>query len=139
LFKAAERVAQLRILRETAVEAMRFFDQFRPRLVGSVLSGTATRHSDVNLHLFATPAEEVIFFLMEHKIPYESSERRLRIARNEYAYFPVLGFSADAVSVEVTIFELSMEREAPRSPVDGRPMRRADRATVLALLNEDGD
>ncbi len=52
LFKADERVAQLRILRETAVEAMRFFDQFRPRLVGSVLSGTATRHSDVNLHLF---------------------------------------------------------------------------------------
>ena len=31
--------------------------EFEPRLVGPVLSGTATEHSDVQLHLFADSAE----------------------------------------------------------------------------------
>jgi len=32
---------------------MRYLREFEPRLVGAVLSGTATEHSEVQLHLFA--------------------------------------------------------------------------------------
>ena len=48
------------------------------RLVGSVLSGAITDNSDVNLHLFADTPESVAIRLMEHDIPYECGERRVR-------------------------------------------------------------
>jgi len=134
LFKAAEQPLQLRLLRQTAVEAMRFLARFRPRLVGAVLNGTAGPHADVKLHLFADTSEEVALFLLEHTIPFETSERRLRLGNGEYATFPVFGFGAGGVDIDLTVFSRGAEREAPRSPVDGRPMRRAGLAEVQALL-----
>jgi hypothetical protein len=136
LFKSKEQANRLRILRQTALDAMHFFNRFRPRLVGSVLSGTAGPYSDVNLHLFADTPEEVVLFLLDNTIPFEDSERRLRLANGEYAYFPVFSFKAGDINVDLTVFNRKGEREAPRSPVDGRPMRRASFTQVQALLEE---
>ncbi len=134
LFQAPKQKQQLTKLRRTALDAMRFLNRFRPRLVGQVLIGTANRHSVINLHLFADTSEEVMFFLMEHNIPFETSQRRLRINNNHYAYFPMISFQADNMSVEITIFSPREERDPPRSPVDGRPMQRAGIKEVEALL-----
>ncbi len=136
LFQAEKQTLQLRTLRAAAIEAMEFFARFRPRLVGPVLSGIAGLHSEVNLHVFADTPEEIILFLMEKHIPLEPSERRLRLCNGEYAYFPVLAFEAGEVGIDLTIFPVQSEREAPRSPVDGQPMRRADLDTVQTLLEE---
>lgn len=137
LFKSAEQPTQLRIRREAAAEAMRFLECFRPRLVGSVLNGTAGAYSDVNLHLFVDTPEEVIIFLMEHNIPYQLAERRLRLGNGEHACFPVLRFAGGVVNIELTIFPRAAERQAPRNPVDGRPMQRANLAKVRLLLAEE--
>lgn len=137
LFNAAKQSAQLRELRQTAVEAMRFFARFHPRLVGSVLTGTAGPYANINLHLFADTPEEVVWFLMDHTIPFATSERRLRLGNGEYAYFPVLSFGAGDASIDLTVFTPRKGRESPRSPVDGRPMRRASLAEVQALLDAD--
>ncbi|MFO1371738.1 MAG: hypothetical protein U1F42_04865 [Candidatus Competibacteraceae bacterium] len=125
---------QLRALRETALDAMRFLTRFRPRLVGSVLTGTACPHSDISLHLFADVPEEVALFLMEHNRPFETSERRLRLSNGEHACFPVFRFEAGERCINLTVFQPLAEREAPRSPVDSRPMRRASVIEVQALL-----
>lgn len=138
LFRSAEQPRQLRRRREAAVEAMRFFTRFRPRLVGAVLDGTAGPHSEVSLHVFADTPEEVVLFLLEHNIPFETTERRLRLNSGEYAWFPTLGFAAGDVNVELTVLPQQAERHAPRSPVDGRPMRRASLAAVQGLLDEEG-
>jgi hypothetical protein len=135
LFQANEQPVQLRVLREAAMEAMEFFDHFRPRLIGSVFSGTANAHSDVNLHLFADAPEEVVFFLIEHDIPFETSERRLRVSASQYASFPAFTFGAGDVNFELTIFPRDAHRQPPLSPIDGRPMPRADLARVRALLD----
>lgn len=137
LFKATEQPMHLRVRREAAAKAMRFLERFRPRLVGSVLNGTAGAHSDVTLHLFVDTLEEVIIFLMEHNIPYQSAERRLRLGNGEHACFPVLSFAAGEVNIDLTIFPREAERQAPRNPVDGRPMQRANLAKVQILLAEE--
>ncbi|HXH03328.1 MAG TPA: hypothetical protein VNN09_08410 [Candidatus Competibacteraceae bacterium] len=136
LFKSSRQPEQLRSLRLIAVQAMRFLQRFRPRLVGSVLHGSAGAHSDVNLHIFADTPEEVMLFLMEQGIPFESSQRRLRYGKGDPVTRPVLSFSADGVAIELTVFPPKAEREAPRSPVDGKPMKRAGLAAVEALLRE---
>ncbi len=129
--------ARLRRLRRVAAETMRLLAEFEPRLVGSVLSGTAGEHSDVNLHLFADAPERVALFLAERRIPYEEAERRLRPAagRDPHPY-PAFRFVAGDVAVELTVFPFDGLRQAPCSPLDGRPMRRAGLAAVEALLAE---
>lgn len=138
LFRSAEQPLQLRRRRQAAVEAMQFLARFRPRLVGAVLDGTAGAHSEVSLHVFADTPEEVVLFLLEHNIPFETTERRLRLSSGEYAWFPTLGFAAGDVNVELTVLPQQAEHHAPRSPVNGRPMRRAGLAAVQGLLDEEG-
>lgn len=134
LFMGRSQVDHLRELRKAAVEAMEYFGRFRPKLVGSVLDGTAGEHSDVNLHLFADTVEDVSIFLMDHDIPFEMGERRFNFGRNGYLSFPTYRFFAGAVAVDLTVFSADGLREAPRSRVDGTPMRRANVGSVRALL-----
>jgi hypothetical protein len=134
LFRGEQQTSHLRVLRKAAVQAMRFLSGFKPRLVGSVLSGTAGRHADINLHLFADTPEEVSLFLMDNNIPFHPAQKRLRINREAWQEFPAYEFMAGEQAVELVVFPREGRREAPRSPVDGRPMRRARVEEVEALL-----
>ncbi|MDQ5911361.1 MAG: hypothetical protein QG599_3458 [Pseudomonadota bacterium] len=136
LFQADRQPQQLQKLREAALDAMRFLADFRPRLVGSVLSGTAGPNTTIQLHLFADTPEDVALFLMNRRIPFESSERRLKPGNGEPVSLPVFRFSAGDHDFDLTVFAPLAEREAPRSPVDGRPMRRAGPADLEVLLAE---
>ena len=71
LYQAEEQPIILRDLREIAVRAMEHFARFNPYLVGSVLTGTAGEHSDINLHLFADSAKEFEIFLLNEKSEFE--------------------------------------------------------------------
>jgi hypothetical protein len=113
---------------------MQLLASFKPRLVGPVFHGTANLNSEINLHVFADTPEEVIFFLMERNIPFTSSQRRMRFNNNNYTEIPVLDFNAGETVIDLAIFDERSERESPRSPVDGRAMRRADLAEVQNLL-----
>ena len=134
LFGGAGRPALLRRLRQVAVEAVASLRRFEPRLVGSVLHGTATEHSDVNLHVFAETPEEVAFFLMDQGIPYEVVERRFRFGREEPVGVPAYRFVAGDVPVELAVFSVNGLREAPRSRIDGQPMVRAALGAVREQL-----
>lgn len=136
LFRADSQPRRLRELREAAKQAMGLFSDFRPRLVGPVLAGTADEHAPVNLHLFADTPEQVDLFLMERQIPYELDERILRMRSEQQERFPLYRFMAGDVVVEMTVFPEKGLRQAPLSPVDGRPMERAPLSSVEALLRE---
>lgn len=134
LFRSDTQPKNLRHLRETARNALRLFASFNPRLVGPVLSGTASEHAIVYLHLFSDLAEEVAVFLMEKGIPYEHAARKLKSGAGVQREYPVYKFVAGDVPIEATVFEVDGIREAPMSPVDGRPMRRGSLRDVELLL-----
>jgi hypothetical protein len=125
---------ELSAMRSTALEAMRLFSDFEPRLVGPLLTGTATAHNDITLHLFADTPESVAVRLIDRSIPHEVRERRLRVSRDEVEAFPVLRFHAGGHDIDATIFPRDGIRQAPPGPVDGRPMRRATAEEVANLL-----
>ena len=50
--------------------------------------------------------------------------------------YPGLRFAVDNRRVEATVLPLDGIRQAPVSPVDGRPMRRADVAELTSLLDD---
>ncbi|NIR28129.1 MAG: hypothetical protein GWN84_02095 [Gammaproteobacteria bacterium] len=136
LFQGESQARHLRDLRRAALEAMRFLSRFRPRLVGSVLRGTAHAHSDVNLHVFADAPEDVAFFLMDEGVPYETADRRLRQSADASEVAPVYRFIAGGVTIDLTVFPPSRLRQAPLSPINGKPMERAHARAVEALLGE---
>jgi hypothetical protein len=134
LFGGDEHVESLLAQRLAAAEAMRWLRDFQPRLVGPVLHGTATLHNDVQLHVFADRAESVAFHLMDHGVPYEVGEKRLKLNADRVLTQPSLEFEIDAQAIEVVVFPVDGIRQSPVSPVDGKPMRRADLAEVEALI-----
>jgi hypothetical protein len=125
----------LRGLRETALWAMELLSPFTPRLVGPVLHGTAAANSAVNLHVFADSAEMVAMSLQDRSVAYRAYERRLKSRRDFAESFAGFRFDRDESQIEATVFPVDGMRQAPISPVDGKPMRRADINTIVELLN----
>jgi hypothetical protein len=120
--------------RRIALDAMRMLGEFQPRLVGSVLNGTATNYSDINLHLFADASESVAIHLLEIGVPHEFYERRVKMDAEHSHYYPALRFEANGRTVDATVFPIDGIRQSPYSPVDGKPMKRADAREVSALI-----
>jgi hypothetical protein len=134
LFQGAKLPNRLAHLRELALDAMRFLQTFDPRLVGPVLTGTVTEYAVIELHVSADTPEQIALWLDENAIPYEQSERRVRFGGDRYEALPAYRFTADDVTVELCVFNRRSVRETPLSPVDGRPMKRANIAEVETLI-----
>jgi hypothetical protein len=134
LFGAERHEAGIALLRRSALEAMRLMADFQPRLVGPVLAGTASPHSEISLHLFTESPESVSLRLEERGVPHEVVERRMRYERDRIVSYPALRFVAGRQTVDAVVFPLDGIRQAPCSPVDGKPMRRASAAEVEAML-----
>lgn len=134
LFQGERQADALRTRREAALQAMEFFEAFRPRLVGRVLEGTADAHTPVALHLHADDADEVARFLDEAGIPADSGSRRLRLDRVRASSAPVWTFEADGLAFDLTVLPMDTLRQAPLCAADDRPMQRASQAQLRLLL-----
>jgi hypothetical protein len=134
LFLADTQPRELRHLRESAIQAMRLFRDFSPRLVGPVLAGTASTNSGIQLHLFADAPELLVMFLLDRDIPFDTAERRFRDADGNLFMMPEYRFMAGDVEIAAAVFPEKGIRRAPLSPVDGRPMQRAAIKDVETLL-----
>jgi len=137
LFLGTDQSAEVRRRREAAMNALAFFRDFGPRLVGATLAGTADANSEVALHLHCDDADAVPRWLDEHGIPVQARSRHLRLDRQREDEFPVWLFSAEDLSFDITVLPADVLRQAPLSVVDGRPMRRASLAQLRALLAEE--
>jgi len=135
LFQSESQPLHLQSRRRIAGSAMRLLRDFRPVLTGSVLTGTASRHSHVDLHVFSDEPEQIGFLLDEHAIPYRLLGRTLKHTRNDSRDYPVYQFRAEDVPVNLIVIPLNRMHNAPLSPVDGKPMQRAGLDKVERLLD----
>ena len=139
LFGRESHLDLLRVLREAALSAMELLAPFTPRLVGPVLHGTAAANSAVNLHVFSDSAELVAESLQNRSVQFRVYERRIKSRRDHVETFSGFRFTHDNSSIEATVFPVDGMRQAPISPVNGKPMQRADKNTVLVLLGTDSE
>jgi hypothetical protein len=133
LFGGEQHATSLREQRRVALEAMRMLEKFEPRLVGAVLNGTATEHSDIQLHVFSDSPEAVYTHLMDRRFEYEVFERKVRMTAERLVAVPSVRFEMEQEMVEAFVFPGDGIRQSPTSPVDGKPMRRAGMIEVAAL------
>src|SRR3569833_2562189 len=95
LFGGESHTESLYAQRRAALSAMRYLHEFEPRLVGPVLTGTATEHSDVQLHLFTDSAESVALKLMDQRVPYEETEKQNKKNTEQKQAYPGVRFEMD--------------------------------------------
>ena len=133
LYQKEEQPAQLRHLREVAVRVMRELEAFRPALVGSVLSGTAGMHSDVNLQVFTDDPKALAMFLLNKRYRFEEGSRRVRRGER-MEEVPQATLEIDDTMVTITVLDPGDERSAPRPRGETDAPLRARLAEVEAML-----
>jgi hypothetical protein len=136
LFHARELPGTVRHLLEVALDAMRLLAPFEPRLTGPLLNGMATSYSEVPLQVFPDEPEQIALHLREHGIPFEQDTRRLRFGGDRQDTVPVFRFMAGDTALEICVLPPSGLREAPLSPIDARPMKRAALKEVERLFSD---
>ena len=137
LYGGPEHSRTLLELREGAASAMRFLQDFRPRLVGPVLEGTADEHSRISLHVFADDPDAVVHFLMERHLPFSQETRRIRWHDGSARDLEIVVLEGGGQVVELIQLIGPEARQAPPSPVDGRAQRRAALAEVETMIAAD--
>ncbi len=137
LYQADEQQTRLRHLRENAREMMQLLAQFDPHLSGSVLSGSAGKYSDINIHLFTDSVKDVEMFLLNRQIPYRSRERRVYIGGDPRSV-PNFSVSTEDADFDITVFQPNDLRHQLRTTAVGKPFDRARIDWLNSMLGSGG-
>ena len=147
LFAADSHPALLAALRKVALQLMDRLSSFNPHLVGAVLNGTATEHSNIELDLYTDSAKDVEMSLLNAGIDFdvESAEDSERPRAEECISFvwPAresgLPPTLRQLGVRLSIYETDAVRVAPRhrsasaNEFDLHPVAAGGRASTSAL------
>ena len=120
--------------RHAALEAMRFFGAFQPRLVGDVLSGELHANSVVELHLHHDEPEAVQRFLEDHQLPATLRTGHIRLDHGRPTAVLSWHLQADGTPFALYVLPESALRQPPLREVDDTPLPRASRAQLQTLL-----
>jgi hypothetical protein len=116
-------------LREEALAAMHRFAPFHPYLTGSVLSGTAGAHSDINLMLYSDDVKAVLLFLLKHNLEFDDGEWLVRLGGREESVPSYTLTSETGTPIHIVVLPENALHSGSR-----HPDTHADTAAVAALL-----
>ena len=135
LYGGSSHRQNLEQMRHAAIHIMRLLGDFNPRLVGSVLDGTAGRHSRIAFHVFADSIESVVLFFSERDIDFSQEQRQIRWHTGGHRFIPLIVSGFEGHAVDLAVFEPVSLRQAPPSPIDGKPQPRATLPEVEFLVS----
>ncbi len=134
LHEGQRRTENLRRMRLEALRMMRILKAFRPRLIGSTLTGHVRKGSDIDLHVFSDSVEAVAAALEAEGIRYEIERKRVRKHGVETVYRHVHAF--EHFPLELTVYGSNMAHYVFKSSVTGGPIPRVSIAELEQLLAE---
>src|SRR5688572_22395199 len=102
LHEGDKRTANLRDMRLHALRVMRLLCRFRPRLIGSVMTGHVRKGSDIDLHLFSDHVEPVTSTLEEEGLQFDV-ERKHIVKHGEARVFTHVHVY-DTFNFELTVY-----------------------------------
>jgi len=133
IYGSADQANILRELRTTALNAMKLFKDYTPKLTGSVLSGYAGKNSRIDIHLFTDTVEDIAVILMEHNIPYQLAETRLNFNKKISKIFPKFQFFAGDHQLNLTVIPNRQKNNLPLNTSNGQSIQRASIKQVEKL------
>jgi len=125
----------LRRMRLEALRMMRVLTSFRPRLVGSTLTGHVRKGSDIDLHVFSDSVEAVAAALDAEGVRYEVERKRVLKHGQERQFTHV--HVDDHFAFELTVYPSDKAHYVFKSSVTGKAMERASIAELEQLLAKE--
>ena len=132
LHEGDSRTANLSNMRLAALAMMERLERFRPRLIGSVLTGHVRAGSDVDIHVFADSAESVAHTLEQEGLPLDV-ERKLVRKHGESRTFTHIHVAAE-YRFELTVYSPAEASVVFKSSITGKPIERASIAELRQFL-----
>ncbi len=127
-----QRTANLREMRLHALWLMRILCRFRPRLIGSVMTGHVRKGSDIDLHLFSDHIEPVTAALEEEGLQFDV-ERKQIVKHNEARLFTHIHVY-DTFNFELTVYDEDKAHYIFKSSITGKAIERASTRELEELI-----
>jgi predicted nucleotidyltransferase len=130
-----KRNEHLREMRLAALRLMRLLRPFRPRLIGSVMTGHVRKGSDIDIHLF-TDSVGLVTELLEGDGWQFDVERKQVVKHNEARVFTHIHVF-DRFNYELTVYAEDKAHYVFRSSVTGKAIERASIRELEELLTRE--
>jgi hypothetical protein len=132
MLEGDRRTENLFEMRLEALRVMRLLKRFRPRLIGSVMTGHVRQGSDIDLHVFADSTEAVTAALDAEGLIYDVERKRVRKNGEERVFTHV--HVKDRFPLELTIYASNKVHYVFKSSVTGKAIVRASIAELEQFL-----
>jgi len=126
------RTENLRAMRLEALRLMRVLRKFRPRLIGSVMTGHTRRGSDIDLHVFSDSVDAVTLALDDEGVVYDVERKRVRKHGEERVFTHI--HVKDRYPFELTVYASNLAHYVFKSSVTGKAIQRASIAELEQFL-----
>lgn len=129
------RLADLREMRISALRMMRLLRDFRPRLIGSTLTGHIRSGSDIDLHLFTSSLEAVAGSLEQAGLSFDVEHKQVRKHGEERTFVHI--HVREKFPVELTCYAADQAHFVFKSSITGKAIERASIAELEELLERE--
>ncbi len=130
-----KRTENLRDMRLEALRLMRLLRAFRPRLIGSVMTGHVRKGSDIDLHVFSDSPALITDVLEQAGCQYDL-ERKQVVKHGEARVFTHIHIF-DRFNFELTVYPEDKAHYVFRSSVTGKAIERASIRELEELLAKE--
>ncbi len=135
LHEGQTRTDNLQQMRLTALRVMRLLHRFKPRLIGSTLTGHVRQGSDIDLHVFSDSLESITSLLDAQMLFYDVERKQVRKHDETRIYTHI--HLKDSFPVELTVYASNLVNHVFKSSITGKPIERASLAELELLLAEE--
>lgn len=132
LYEGERRLENLRDMRVAALSMMHLLRSFKPRLIGSTLTGHVRRGSDIDLHVFSDSIEAVTAALDLEGIQHTVERKQVRKHGEDRVYTHV--HVQERFAFELTVYAENLAHYVFKSSVTGKPIERASITELEQLL-----
>src|SRR6516225_9828373 len=132
LHEGNRRTQHLREMRLEALRLMRLLRAFKPRLIGSVMTGHVRKGSDIDIHLFSDSVGLVTDLLAQEGYQHDV-ERKQVVKHGESRVFTHVHVYA-RFNFELTVYAEDKAHYVFKSSITGKPIERASIRELEELL-----
>ena len=127
-----KRTENLRDMRLAALWLMRLLCRFRPRLIGSVMTGHTRKGSDIDLHLFSDHVEPITAILEEEGLQYDVERKQVEKHGESRVFTHIHVY--DTFNFELTVYAEDKAHYVFKSSITGKAIERATTRELEELI-----
>lgn len=129
------RDTKLHDMRLAALRIMRLLKKFRPRLIGSTLTGRIRQGSDIDIHVFAGSDDAIAALLDYEGLSYDIEHKRVRKHGEERLFTHI--HVQNEFPIELTVYPADKAHYVFKSSITGKAIERASITELEELLHAD--